>query len=389
MSSGISPSGQPPLLETHSATTSGSSSASATIDPSLIADSTANQAFEVSTSDGDKIKSHRISLFDLMTILSIVFQIILWTCFGFYAYNFLKPLYIYSLAPIIVSTLAVTTKGIDNPLIIGILSSILATIIVLITRDLFYRIQSYFPAGALFRNIARVSNPCFIFTLRMKDTTQSGEFITPIPEYSPVHDPHSLQDQFETRQNTPWVTSTPEAQSLAHILNVLGRVGRSENLQLTFVDKEYDRWDIPMFTLGGSWKTMRAIETCKPYFRFNNNTFTLSPTNQRFDPSSPTEDMGLLQKMINPTTGLPVWVVMGYRGAGTIAASYALVRWWKCLGILYGNRPFGLIVAFDDRDGWQQSHIVTIYPKPKWHVQLRHPYTWYLLKRRIKSLPKI
>jgi len=70
---------------------------------------------------------------------------------------------------------------------LGLLSSILATIIVLITREFFYRIRDYFPAGALFRGIARVSDPCLIFTLRMKDTAQSGDFITPIlaSQFSP------------------------------------------------------------------------------------------------------------------------------------------------------------------------------------------------------------
>ena len=220
----------------------------------------------------------------------------------------------------------------------------------------------------------------------MKDTAQHADFITPIPNYSVVHDHPNSQNQFESRQNIPWATSTPGAQSLAFILNVLGRVGRSENIQITFPDMEYDRWNAPIFSLGGNWKTIRAMETCEPYFKFQNDAFILLPTNQRFSPQSQSEDMGLLQKMINPTTGLPVWVVMGYRGAGTISASYALVRWWKYLGILYGAKPFGLLVTFDDRDGWQQSQILNLYPKPKWHTLLRHPYAWHILRKRMSNL---
>ena len=188
-----------------------------------------------------------------------------------------------------------------------------------------------------FAVLPRVSDPCLIFILRMKDTAQHADFITPIPNYSVVHDDPNSQNQLKVVRIYLGRPVRLRAQSLAFIFNVLGRVGRSENIQITFPDMEYDRWNAPIFSLGGNWKTIRAMETCEPYFKFQNDAFILLPTNQRFSPQSQSEDMGLLQKMINPTTGLPVWVVMGYRGAGTISASYALVRWWKYLGILYGE----------------------------------------------------
>jgi hypothetical protein len=226
---------------------------------------------EITESDDNQHIGKRGGKFDLITVIAIIFQIVLWGGISILACIAFKPLYLSAVAPIIASISNPKidlAQGVFIPLILGLLSSILATIIVLITREFFYRIRDYFPAGALFRGIARVSDPCLIFTLRMKDTEQSGDFITPIPNYSAVYDhPNSQkQNQFEPRQNTPWVTSTPEAQSLALILNVLGRVGRSENIQVTFADMEYDRWDAPMFSLGGNWKTMRALETCKPYF---------------------------------------------------------------------------------------------------------------------------
>jgi hypothetical protein len=295
----------------------------------------------------------------------------------------IKPLlyYIFSIP----NQVGTAQHSIQNPLFLGVVSSILATIAVLITREIYYYLRDILPAGALFRGIARVSDPCLIFTLRMKDTQKSGNFITPIPDYKTVHDQTGVHNigRFEDRKNTPWVTSTPEAQSLAIILNVLGRVGRSENIEVTFPDKEYDRWDAPMFSLGGNWKTMRAFETCNPNFIFKDNAFVLLKSNEKFAPSSREQDFGLLQKMINPSNGLPVWIVMGYRGAGTVSAAYSLSRWWKYLGILYESNAFGLLVAFDDKDGWQQSRIVRVDPKPKWHIVLRHPYAWYMLKKRM------
>lgn len=277
-----------------------------------------------------------------------------------------------------------------NTLIISILSSCIATVVVLVTRVIFYHIRDALPAGSLFHGIKNVSDPCLVFILRMTDINESGKFKTPEPDYSPVSD-RSIK--FQLRQLTPWVTSVPEAQTLAHILNVLGRIGRTDNIEVTFADTDYDRWDVPMFILGGSWKATRAFETCNPYFVYEQRDrscgFTLASTAKYFCPTRPLEeDMGLLQKMINPTNGKPVWVVMGIRGAGTVAASYALVRWWKYLGWLYDEKPFGVLVSMNDKDGWQQSHILSIYPTPNLLKKLLHPCAWYnLRKRMVKYIP--
>lgn len=56
---------------------------------------------------------------------------------------------------------------------------------------------------------------------------------------------------------------------------------------------------------------------------------------------------------------------MGWRGAGATAAAHFLVPWWKYLGILYGSKPFGPLLEFNDKDEWQQSYIVSLYPTPK------------------------
>jgi len=390
-SSGTSGHSGYPRTFTKTTGTSGTLKTTSTIDHSHINDSTANENFEIAEPDSNRHVRKPNRKLDPIMVMAIVFQIVLWGAITILAYLAMKFLSLHTFSPVITSisnSIKTPQQGFPNQLILGIFSSIFATIAVLITREMFYYIRDRLPAGALFRNIARVvSDPCLIFTLRMKDTTQSGNFITPIPNFSAVHDQTENQhfNEFEDRTNTPWVTSTPEAQSLAFILNVLGRVGRTENIEVTFPDKEYDRWDAPMFSLGGNWKTMRAFETCQPYFKFKNDAFVLLPTKEHFIPSSIEEDMGLLQKMINPNNGLPVWIVMGYRGAGTVSASYALSRWWKYLGILYGAKTFGILVAFDDRDGWQQSHIVSLYPKPKWHTILRHPYAWQMLRKRMRD----
>jgi hypothetical protein len=216
-----------------------------------------------------------------------------------------------------------------------------------------------------------------VFTLRLTDLEQKGKFLAPLPQYAVA----SSQASKEYRQLTPWVTSTSETQSVAHILNVLGRAGKSENVQLVYVDQDFDKWDAPMFILGGSWKAARAFETCNPYFIFQDDKFTLRPSGETYQPKSNDHDLGLLQKMINPSTGLPVWVVMGWRGAGTVAASYALARWWKELGSLYGRKPFGVLLEMNDRDGWQQCRVLRFHPHVRWYRKLLHPIAWRTFSR--------
>jgi hypothetical protein len=264
---------------------------------------------------------------------------------------------------------------------ISILAGVIVTVFVLLTRMLFYRIRDALPAGALFCGIRGVSDPCLIFIRRMTDPEQKGQFKTPKPLYQVISKDSLYCQQFDENWNIPWVTSTATAQAMSQILNTLGRVGRTDNIEITYHDTDYDRWDAPMFIVGGGWKCWRAYATCKPYFTLSKTGFGLSARNEVFKPRNAEEDMGLLQKTYNPSNGLPVWILDGYRGAGVIAASYSLVRWWKYLGWLYGKKPFGLLVSCNDRDGWQQSHILNLYPRPTWFVKLRHPFSWGHLRK--------
>lgn len=202
-------------------------------------------------------------------------------------------------------------------IVFGIIASVIATIIVLLTRSAFYKIRDLFPARSLFKGIVGSDKQFLIFILRLTDLNKSGKFLAPMPPYAIA----SPQPQYQQRQLTPWVTSTSGTQSVANILNVIGLVGRTKNIQLSYVDQDYDKWDAPMFILGGSFKATRSFETCSPIFSYKNDKIILEPTKEKFEPKSSDDDIGFLQKMINPSTGFPVWVAMGWRGAGTVAAT--------------------------------------------------------------------
>lgn len=264
-----------------------------------------------------------------------------------------------------------------NNILIGSVGSILATIAVLLTRLAFYRIYDLFPARAVFSGIAGSDDPCLIFIQRLTDLEQRWEYKAYLPKYAVT----SGQPDYQKYQLIPWVTGINETQSVSHILNALGRSGRTKNIQIVFVDRDFDRWDAPQFIIGGSWKATRAYETCDPFFSYRDGKFILQPTKEIFRPKSKDHDIGLLQKMINPSTAFPVWIAMGLRGSGTNTATYALSRWWREIGILYGNDRFGLLLEINDKDGWQQQRILSIYPKIKWYSKILHPFAWRKISR--------
>jgi hypothetical protein len=185
-----------------------------------------------------------------------------------------------------------------NNILIGTVGSIFATIAVLLTRLAFYRIRDLFPARAVFSGIAGSDDPCLVFVQRLTDPDQKGNYIDYLPEYAVT----AGQPDYQKYQLIRWVTGINETQSVSHILNALGRSGRTKNIQIVFVDRDFDRWDAPQFIIGGSWKATRAYETCNPFFLYRDGAFTLQPTGETFSPKSSDHDIGLLQKMTNPST---------------------------------------------------------------------------------------
>jgi hypothetical protein len=275
----------------------------------------------------------------------------------------------------------------NDSLVISAIGSVIATILVLSSRLLFYRIVALFPARSLFSHIVGSALACRVYIVRMNDMQKSGKFLVPLPRY----DVANQQVESEGRQLVPWVTSIHAAYCVAHVLNVLGAAGRTKDVEICFPDDDFDTWDSPMFLIGNHWKTRRAFVRCTPLFVFEskappeNMTFRLVPTGETFAPATRDQDMGLLQKMTNPATGYPVWVAVGWRGAGTSAATYFLAKRWRSLGWLYGKKPFGLILEMNDRDGWQQTTIVRIHPEPKWCRRLLHFRAWRTLRSLMRN----
>ena len=270
-----------------------------------------------------------------------------------------------------------------NPevLIIGVLSSILATIVVLFTRKAYLALENSLPAGKLFNHVKGSNEIFVVHQKRLKDVEQKGTYLIPIPDFSsfPAGEP-----KFELCQHIPWVLSSEDSNASAMVLNVLGQIGRTDNIKLSYVDEEYDHWENPMFLIGGSIKTIRVFEKFTTPYYYKDGAFINRENNTEFRQKTGNDDIGLLMKTYYPPTGKPIWIAMGMRGAGTAGATYALQQWWKILGKLYGSNEFGLVVQFSDMDGWKDSTPIDISPKPKKLRRIFHP----IANKKLNSLLK-
>lgn len=265
---------------------------------------------------------------------------------------------------------------------IGVLTSIVATVIVLLTQYGYREVSNWLPANKLFNSIKNSTEECIIHQVRLKDIKEEGVFYMPIPNFSSFP---KGQPKYELKQLIPWVLSAEDSNASAMVLNVLGQVGRTDNVRLSYVDEGFDEWEHPMFLIGGSLKAHRVFEKFKPEYNYSDGAFVQKSDGKEFRQKEGNDDLGLLLKTYNSTTKKPIWIVMGMRGAGTAGAAHALTKWWKLLGKLYGKKEFGLIVQFSDLDGWRDSTPISFSPKPSQLKIILHPFAYYKLKGLLKE----
>ncbi len=274
-----------------------------------------------------------------------------------------------------------TQTFLDNSdiLLIGVLSSILATIFVLSTRYLWFKMTGFYPKSRLFNGIVNTKEKCIIFQNRLKDINLLNEYLTPLPNYSAFP---NQPTQYEKRQLVPYVLSAEDSKAAAMVHNILGEIGRTSNIQSSFVDEDFNMWENPMFLIGGNWKAQRVFKKFDPIYICKDGKFINTVINQEYKQRTHDEDLGLIQKVYNKANNKPIWILMGMRGAGTAGAAYILNHHWKLFGKLYGKKAFGVVIRFDDKDGYENSSIADYYPKPNFYKR----FFFYFSYRRLKRL---
>ena len=280
------------------------------------------------------------------------------------------------------TTIINTLPGTTEALILGVFSSILATIFVLLTRLIFYKFRGNRPSNKLFNFIKNSKEQCKVTLVRLYDKELKGEYVTRTPNYSAFSSPEA---QYVSRNLIPFVISAEDSNAVSMVLNLLGKIGRTENIQISYIDNDWNNWEDPTFLIGGSWKTTRVFENFKPYYIIENHEFVIKETGDTFFQKHADDDLGLIEKVYNPNTQKPIWILIGMRGAGTAGAAYSLSKWWEIFAKLYGKKTFGFVVQFNDKDGWQNASIISYYPNPTCFKKLVHLKAYLKLKKLLKE----
>ena len=268
----------------------------------------------------------------------------------------------------------------------GVIASFVAAVIFWAVPFL-YHFAALWRARLLFSQIVGRDEECLVILRKLKDPSGEGKYLSPRGE--------GYAD--EQIKKTSTVIARYDAEAFSIIMNTLGMIRRTTNIPMSFVDATMNVWDKPMFTVGYTEKTREALKNGNPPFRtmpldapghkwgFRRNN---NEPDENIAPMIPSDDddMGLLQKHF-ATTGVPIWIVAGYRSSGTIASAVALRSWWKQLGALYGNKPFGILVKVTKGARENLPVIIEMYPKPYWYKKWLHWIAWRTLKKSIEAKP--
>lgn len=158
-----------------------------------------------------------------------------------------------------------------------------------------------------------------------------------------------------------------EARGAAMLWNLLGELGKRDNLSLIEMSKGYDQWTTNIVVLGAQAKK------CMDYYEMMEHVGYSMDENDIYDKDNgtiiPREQpnvygYGLIIKSTNPqATGTKAFLLGGYGTLGTSAAIYYFTKHIADLGKEFGNKDFSLIVRARISAGEQSVMRIKKYDK--------------------------
>lgn len=171
------------------------------------------------------------------------------------------------------------------------------------------------------------------------------------------------------RQHIDPVWSEGDGECLADIYNVLGKAGRPENLEVSSLIHDWNKWSSPIFSIGFNPKTHDLEKKCEPiYYKYQQSIKSIIKIKGHtieLDDSYP-NDAAIVQKTFLKGTGIPVFILAGHGWMGTSSAGYFLRENCVDIGKLYGNEPFCFLLYVNMQQGRSSVVAKAVYPKPHW-----------------------
>jgi hypothetical protein len=242
--------------------------------------------------------------------------------------------------------------------------------------------RSLFPIKKVLGDIADNDSHCAIFLKELY--SHDRYYYSHEPDFFPPHTANR-----ESRwQNIPHVIADADVQAATDFTNLLGQVGKRENVSFRSLTEDWDLWSEHVLSVGGNFKTDRIFELANPRFveLVNNVAFRFSDSNQLFQGING-NDYGLIYRVTHPVTGKICIVLMGLGVRGTESAGYYFRTKAAILGKLFGGRDFAFLVHVRIDHGKETASPCWYLPEPMRIKKILHPILWYRSFKPLKENP--
>lgn len=139
-----------------------------------------------------------------------------------------------------------------------------------------------------------------------------------------------------------------DAKAVSDFLNVLGYIGKSENIEFHTLSQNRDEWDANIICIGSQYFSANKIfnDCDKVYYKINNRSIIKTSNNQIIKRERG-YGYGIILKAWNPhklPDGGNIFLIGGFGTLGTEVAGYYFRNNHKKLGKKFGDKCFGVVV---------------------------------------------
>jgi hypothetical protein len=234
--------------------------------------------------------------------------------------------------------------------VVPALASLLAIWEVL--KALFRRAMTRSPVRSVLGDLADDKVPCMVFVNHLFTPQRDNTYSLRLPDYFPP----GTTGREDARVNIPYVLAKSDSTAVADLLNAVGQAGRYRSIEIVDPVTHWEKWDASIVCVGGSFKSERVWEKCRPPVAIEGSSLKISLTGERLRAAAP-QDFGVLCKTRNPENGRDVWLIIGVGVYGTEAAGYFLRTNVRTLGRMFGKSAFTVVVRTTLMEGGRQASL--------------------------------
>jgi len=265
------------------------------------------------------------------------------------------------------------------------ISALLIPISILLFNKLLAWWNNKRPSKSIFKNCLNKDKNVFVFHSQMSGADDDWNFNPDqkyITRYPGPLSTNQANLRIQKKERVDPVLSKAEAECLADVYNILGRIGKVKNINVGDLINDWNIWSDPIFSVGFNPKTLKLIEKCNPiYFERNTNELTIKDEDISYNSEFP-NDIGIVQKTFIKDSNNPVFILAGIGTTGTSAAGYILKQNLIKIGKLFGSDPFCIFLKARIDEGKTSALIDKIYPAPNWHRIIMYPLTYYNFRKK-------